>query len=537
MYDYVIVGGGSAGSVLAARLSEDPRKTVCLLEAGGDGKGLLFRMPVGAAAMLSGWPVRINNWAYETVPQPGLNGRRGHQPRGKSLGGSSAINAMLYVRGHQSDYDQWAALGCDGWSFEDVLPYFLKTENNERGGDRLHGTGGPLQVCDQRSPRPISNAFVDAAVECQHAHNRDFNGTDQEGAGLYQVTQFYDRDRGGERCSAAAAYLHPNEHRENLTIITKAHAVRILFDGRRAVGIVYRRGGKDREVRARNEVILSGGTFNSPQLLLLSGVGPADELRSHGIEVAHELPGVGQNLQDHLDYVFLSKSGKTDLIGLSLRALGTKIAAATEWARTGNGPLASPFSEAGAFLKTDPALKQADVQLHFVVAMVDNHSRTLHFGHGYSCHVCVLRPHARGEVGLTDADPLKQPRIDPRFLSDGRDEDTLLAGVKLTRQILEAPALQPYRKRDVYPYSGLSDEELRQDIRARADTVYHPVGTCKMGTDDMAVVDPRLRLKGLEGLRVVDASVMPTIIGGNTNAPTIMIAEKAADMIKADNGI
>ncbi|MCY6381352.1 GMC family oxidoreductase [Hoeflea prorocentri] len=534
MYDYVIVGGGSAGCALAARLSEDPNKTVCLLEAGGDSKGLLFRMPVGAAAMLSGWPFKINNWAYETVPQPGLNGRKGYQPRGKALGGSSGINAMLYVRGHRTDYDHWADIGCDGWSFEDVLPYFRVAENNERGGDVSHGADGPLHVCDQRSPRPISSAFLEAAIACQHKYTDDFNGEEQEGVGLYQVTQFHDRDRNGERCSAAAAYVYPNKNRPNLTVITRAHATRVLFDGKRAIGVAYSQGSKQLTVRARQEVILSGGAFNSPQLLMLSGIGPADELRNHGIGVVHELPGVGRNLQDHLDYVFLTESGDTDLVGLSFRALGKKIAAAAEWAKTGHGLLASPFSEAGAFLKTDPRLERPDIQLHFVVAMLDNHSRTLHFGHGYSCHVCVLRPHSRGSVGLSDSNPISQPRIDPCFLADKRDEDALLGGVKLTRQILEAPALQPYRKRDIYPYSGLSDEELREDIRARADTVYHPVGTCKMGTDNMAVVDPRLKVRGLEGLRVVDASIMPTIIGGNTNAPAIMIAEKAADMIRAD---
>ncbi|WP_419911369.1 GMC family oxidoreductase [Hoeflea sp.] len=534
MFDYVIVGGGSAGSVLAARLSEDPDTTVCLLEAGGDGKGLLVRMPVGTAATLSGWPLKINNWAYDTVPQPGLNGRKGYQPRGKALGGSSAINAMIYIRGHRADYDDWANLGCVGWSFDEVLPYFLKAEHNERGSGDLHGTGGPLQVSNQRSPRPISHAFVEASTQCQHVHNEDFNGPDQEGVGLYQVTQFHSAEKNGERCSAAAAYVHPIEDRPNLTIITNAHASRILFDGKRAVGVSYRTGREEKQVKAKREVILSGGAFNSPQLLLLSGIGPTEELEAHGIDTLHELPGVGRNLQDHLDYVFASKSHTWDVLGITPRRIDKQVAAAIEWARTGNGMLASPIAEAGAFLKTSPALERPDVQLHFVIGIVDDHNRKMHVGHGYSCHVCILRPHSLGEVGLIDSDPLKQPRIDPRFLSDKRDEDTLLQGVKMTRQILEAPALQPFRKKDVYPYTGLSDEELRQDIRDRADTVYHPVGTCKMGTDDMAVVDPRLNVRGLEGLRVVDASIMPRLIGGNTNAPTIMIAEKAADMIRED---
>ncbi|MEM9106577.1 MAG: GMC oxidoreductase, partial [Pseudomonadota bacterium] len=346
--------------------------------------------------------------------------------------------------------------------------------------------------------------------------------------------QFYGGVRNGERCSAAAAYVHPSEGRPNLTVVTSAHATRIITEGKRAVGVAYRVGKTEHEARAAKEVLVSGGALNSPHLLLLSGIGPEEELQSHGIEPVHALPGVGKNLQDHLDYIFASKSHSTDMFGLSLRRLDKQIASIFEWRRTGNGMLASPFAEAGAFLKTDATLEKPDIQLHFVAGIVDNHNRTMHLGHGYSCHVCILRPHSRGEVGLADADPLAAPRIDPKFLSDPRDEDALLAGLKVTRQILEAPALQPYRKSDIYPYSGLSDDELRQDIRERADTVYHPVGTCKMGTDDMAVVDPRLNVRGMEGLRVVDASVMPTLIGGNTNAPTIMIAERAADMIRED---
>ncbi|MEZ5789805.1 MAG: choline dehydrogenase [Nitratireductor sp.] len=531
-FDYVIVGGGSAGSTLAARLSENPGNTVCLLEAGGDGKGILVRAPLGIVAMLPGKP-KINNWAFETVPQPGLNGRRGYQPRGKALGGSSAINAMLYVRGHPSDYDGWAEAGCDGWSWDEVLPYFRKSEKNERGADDLHGDGGPLNVAEQQSPREISKAFIDAAGEVQIRRNDDFNGPVQEGAGHYQVTQFWEKGREGERCSAAAAYLHPAMNRSNLSVITNAHATRILVEGKRATGVEYRSGNALKTVSARSEVILCGGAFNSPQLLMLSGIGPADHLKANGIAVKHELPGVGENLQDHLDFILAYKTSNTDVLGLGAVGGYKLIRDMLRWRKDGTGIIASPGAESGAFLKSDPSLDRPDLQLHFVAALVDDHSRKLHLGYGYSCHVCVLRPHSRGTVKLASGDPMAAPLIDPAFLADERDAQLLLKGTKITRSIMEAPALKRYMKSEVYTADARSDEALMAHIRARADTVYHPVGSCKMGKDAMAVVDPQLRVHGMEGLRVVDASVMPNLIGGNTNAPTIMIAEKAADMIRA----
>jgi len=529
--DYIIVGGGSAGSVLAARLSEGPGVSVLLVEAGGSGRDLFIRAPALVAAMVSGRP-RINNWAFRTVPQPGLNGRRGFQPRGKALGGSSAINAMLYVRGHPSDYDEWADLGCDGWDWESLKPHFRAAERFQGGADDLHGGEGPLQVGHQADPLPISDAFIEACGQVQIPRNEDFNGDRQEGAGLYHVTQFFDGPRKGERCSAAAAYLHPVMKRPNLSVLTKAVAEKVIVEDGRATGLRVSVKGQAKVIRAKREVILSAGAFGSPQLLLLSGIGPEAELRAHGIAPVHVLDGVGRNLQDHLDYVISYRSKRADVVGLGPGGLMRMAKAGLQWRKTGGGTFASPMAEGGAFLKSDPAVSKPDLQFHFVVGIVDDHMRKLHFRDGYSCHVCALRPHSMGHVGLQSSDPNAPPRIDPAFLSDRRDLDLLMRGARIMEQMLEAEPLAPWRGTRLYPHDG-SDAALEADIRSRADTIYHPVGTCRMGTGEDAVVDPELRVKGVQGLRVVDASIMPRLVGGNTNAPTIMIAEKAAGLIRA----
>lgn len=526
-YDYIIIGGGSSGCVLAGRLSEDPNVSVCLLEAGGAGDG--WKVEVPSAAVIS-IPTKINNWAFETIPQKGLNGRKGYQPRGKCLGGSSAINAMIYIRGNRQDYDDWAALGNEGWSYDEVLPYFIKSENNNKYENQYHGNNGPLSVTDLRSDNPLQEKFLAAAREQGYRVLDDFNGAEQEGLGIYQVTHI-----NGERCSSARAYLFPHRDRKNLTVEIHAQTHRILIEKGVAVGVEYKQGGQLKQVYARREVLLSAGAMQSPQILMLSGVGDQRELLLHGIEVKKHLPGVGQNFHDHPDFIFGYKvSDIQGTFGLSIPGSIDLVKQIRRYRKERRGLITTNFAECGGFIKSSAEQQLPNLQLHFVVALVDNHARTMHLGHGISCHVCLLNPKSRGSIKISGPsidDPLL---IDPDFYGDESDLEEMVKGFKMTKKLMESSVFQSITKQDLFTSNVHTDEEIREVLRDRSDTVYHPVGSCKMGIDDMAVVDARLRVYGIQNLRVVDASIMPKVVNGNTNAPSIMIAEKAVEMIRQD---
>jgi choline dehydrogenase len=515
-YDYIVIGAGSAGCVLANRLSENPHNRVLLLEAGGRDWHPFIHMPAGLAKLVH---LDHVNWRYETEPEPEMANRRMYWPRGRVLGGSSSINAMCYCRGHRRDYDTWAESGASGWGFQDVLPYFIKAEDQENGASEFHGVGGPLSVQNLRHTNPLSGVFIEAAVEAGHPRTNDFNGPQQRGFDFYQVTQ-----RNGKRCSTAVAYLKPAMRRPNLTVSTHSMAQRIVLDGTRATGVEFCRKGKSQVAHA-GRVILSGGAINSPQLLMLSGIGPADHLRSVGIEVAHDLPGVGQNLQDHLDVCTLVECHHT----ITYDQL-SDILVGLRYFFGRNGPGSSNVAESGGFIVSRHAPDdRPDIQMHFVPAFLDDHGRNILPGHGMTIHACALRPESRGTITLKSPNPSEAPAMQPLYMSEEYDRQMMLECVRLSREILSQKAFAPFAGDEVFPGSDIrSDDEVLGFIRRKAESIYHPIGTCKMGIDELAVVDPDLQVRGIDGLSVVDASIMPTLVSGNTNAPTIMIAEKFA---------
>jgi choline dehydrogenase len=527
-FDYIVVGAGSAGCVLANRLTASGKHSVLLLEAGPRDRNIWIHIPLGYGVLFKQPKV---NWMYQTEPEPELGGRSVFQPRGKVLGGSSSINGLVYIRGQHADYDRWRQLGNVGWGYDDVLPYFKKAEQQQRGADDYHGADGPLAVSNPRQTDPLCEAFIAAAEQTGIPRNSDFNGATQEGAGYFQTTT-----RRGRRASTAVCYLNPARGRTNLRIETDAHAERVLFEGKRAVGVTYKRSGLPRTARARKEVLLSLGAFNSPKLLQLSGVGPGDLLRNFGIEVVHDAPGVGHSLQDHFQARIVMRSTQptvNDHINHPLR----RAAVGLRYAAFRTGPLTIAAGYAGAFFKTDPRLATPDIQVHFIPFSTDKMGEKLHKFSGFTASVCQLRPESRGSLRIKSADPTVPPEIKINYLATQTDRTANIEGLKVLRKVLHAPAMQPFVAEEIYPGpKAVSDDDLLKFCRETGSTVYHPTSTCRMGSDPLAVVDDKLRVKGLDGLRVIDGSIMPDLVSGNTNAPIIMIAEKASQMILAEAG-
>jgi choline dehydrogenase-like flavoprotein len=526
-FDFIIVGGGSAGCALAARLSENPQHSVCLIEAGTKDTNPLIHIPFGLSLLAR---IKGIGWQYNTAPQTNLGNRELHWPRGKTLGGSSSINAMCYIRGVKEDYEHWESLGAEGWGWDAVLPYFIKSENQEHGASEYHGDKGPLSVSDLRHKDPLSQTFVKAAPELGENIVTDFNGSDREGLGFYQVTQ-----GGGQRCSSAKAYLSEALSRPNLTVLTEALVEKVIIENKVAKGVKLSKDKQSVIINASKEVIISSGAINSPQVLMLSGIGPKQHLEKHGIHCVVDLPGVGQNLQDHLDAIVQHRCDANVGYAVTFTAFPKYVKAFFQYLFKRKGAFSSNIAEAGGFVKTKHANGLADIQYHFLPAILLDHGRKTAFGNGYGIHVCCLYPKSTGEITLQSGDPSVPALIDPKYLEHEDDQKVMIDGVKKAREILSTKEFAQYNSREIGPGPQVqSDEEILAFIRKRAETIYHPIGTCKMGKveDSTTVVDPQLKVKGIEGLRVIDASVMPSLIGGNTNAPTIMIAERAADLIK-----
>jgi choline dehydrogenase len=526
-FDYIVVGAGSAGCVLANRLSANPAVRVLLLEAGGRDTSPWLHVPVGYFKTMHN---PAFDWCYLTEPDPGIVDRRLQWPRGKVLGGSSALNGLLYVRGQPEDYDRWSELGNPGWSYAEVLPYFLKSEDNSRGASEFHAVGGPQKVSDLRLRRPIAEHFIKAATEIGIPANPDYNGSSQEGVGYFQQTAYK-----GFRWSTARSFLRPAKSRPNLRVLTRAQVTALAFDGRRVTGVHYRRGGEDSTASAAAEVILSAGAINSPQILQCSGVGDPAMLGRAGIELRHALPGVGKNLQDHLQIRLVFKTSKRTLND-ELNSPLKRLLVGMQYVFTRTGPLTLAASQVAIFTRSDPSVERPDIQFHMQPLSADKPGDGVHPFSAFTSSVCQLRPWSRGEIRVESPDPLVYPKIYPNYLSDPRDCAVAVGGIKVARRIAEAPSLRDCIVDEYVPGRKFeTDAELLEAARRYSQTIYHPAGTCKMGNDELAVVDHRLRVHGIEGLRVVDASIMPEIISGNTNAPTIMIAEKAADMILHGN--